>query len=52
MGEGTRKNCSELRGAMEGVSLRRWLLGEAQSRIVLHGLRQGKQALRDLGRDD
>ena len=26
--------------------------GEAQSRLVLHGLRQGKQAFCDLGRDD
>jgi hypothetical protein len=37
---------------MEGISLRRWLLGEAQGRIVLHGLRQCKQAFRNLGRDD
>jgi len=37
---------------MEGISLRRWLLGEAQGRIMLHGLRQFQQAFRDLGRDD
>jgi hypothetical protein len=37
---------------MEGISLRPWLLGEAQGRIVLHGLRQCQQAFCDLGRDD
>jgi hypothetical protein len=39
---------------MEGLSMRpaALILGEAQSRIVLRGLRQRKQAFRDLGRDD
>jgi len=33
---------------MEGISMRRWLLGETQGRIVLHGLCQCQQAFRNL----